>query len=152
MGKSEYYSPTLIEGESEQPQIIIDAMVLYGLLLRAEMMMTKVDRMRYANRAIEQILDVIREFYLAYDFEDDREIHLKRMCANIGVFLITMRIIAERNIICVMPKEGCGCATPDSVKRQMMEHLAKLDEGATRWRKSFMKAKSKDRGTTGIRR
>lgn len=151
MGKSEYYSPTLIEGESEQPQIIIDAMALYGLLLRAEMMMTKVDRMRYANRAIGQILDVVREFYLAYDFEDDREIHLKRMCANIGVFLMTMRIIAERNIICVMPKENFDCTSPDSVKRQIMEHLAKLDEGATRWRKSFMKTKSKGRGTTGIR-
>ena len=151
MGKSEFYAPRLIDGESEQPQIIIDAMALYGLLLRAEMMMTKVDRMRYANRAIEQILDVIREFYLAYDFEDDREIHLKRMCANIGVFLMTMRIIAERNVICVTPKENSDFATPDGIKRQIVEHLAKLDEGATKWRKSFMKSKTRGKGTTGIR-
>ena len=72
MGKSEYFEVRKVEGEVEQPQIILDADAIYDLLLRAELMMTKVDRMRYANRAIEQILDVIREFMLAYDFEDDR--------------------------------------------------------------------------------
>ena len=89
MGKSEYFEIRKIEGEVEQPQIIIDADAIYDLLLRAELMMTKVDRVRYANRAIEQILDVIREFILAYDFEDDRKVHLERMSANIAVFLRT---------------------------------------------------------------
>ena len=72
MGKSEYNEYRTLLGESEQPQIILDAEAIYGLLIRAEVMMSKVDRVRYANRAIEQILDVIREFILAYDFEDDR--------------------------------------------------------------------------------
>ena len=96
MGKSEYFEVRKVEGEVEQPQIILDAEAIYDLLLRAELMMTKVDRMRYANRVIEQILDVIREFMLAYDFEDDRKLHLERMSANIAVFLHTMRIIAKR--------------------------------------------------------
>ena len=96
MGKSEYNECRTLPGESEQPQIILDAEAIYGLLIRAEVMMSKVDRVRYANRAIEQILDVIREFVLAYDFVDDREMHLKRMCANVAVFLRTMRIMAER--------------------------------------------------------
>ena len=104
MGKSEYFEIKKVEGEVEQPQIIIDADAIYDLLLRAELMMTKVDRVRYANRAIEQILDVIREFILAYDFEDDRKVHLERMSANIAVFLRTMRIIARRNIICIPTK------------------------------------------------
>lgn len=147
MGKSEYFELQIISGEREQPQIIIDAEALYDLLLRAEMMMNKVDRMRYANRAIEQILDVIREFMLAYDFEDDREIHLKRMCAHTAVFIRTMRIIAKRNIICIPAKYEP--MTPDQIKHEMMEHLAKLDEGITKWRKSFMK-KQRVKGTTGI--
>ena len=91
MGKSEYFEVRKVEGEVEQPQIILDAEAIYDLLLRAELMMTKVDRMRYANRAIEQILDVIREFMLAYDFEDDRKLHLERMSANIAVFLRTRK-------------------------------------------------------------
>ena len=147
MGKSEYFELQIISGEREQPQIIIDAEALYDLLLRAEMMMNKVDRVRYANRAIEQILDVIREFMLAYDFEDDREIHLKRMCAHTAVFIRTMRIIAKRNIICIPAKYEP--MTPDQIKHEMMERLAKLDEGITKWRKSFMK-KQRVKGTTGI--
>ena len=143
MGKSEYFEVRKVEGEVEQPQIILDAEAIYDLLLRAELMMTKVDRMRYANRAIEQILDVIREFMLAYDFEDDRKLHLERMSANIAVFLHTMRIIAKRNIICIPTK--FDVMSPDQVKHELMEHIAKLDEGATRWRKSYL-GKTKGQG------
>lgn len=148
MTRSEYYEPVTIPGERAQPQIIIDAEKLYGLLLRAEMMMSKVDRIRYGNRAIDQILDVIKEFTLAYDFEDDREIHLKRMCANVAVFLRTMRIIGERNVICV--KSVFDTARPDTLKLEIMEHLARLDEGVTRWKNSIIK--SRNRGTSGIAR
>ncbi len=148
MPKSEYYEPRMIPGEKAQPQIIIDAEKLYDLLLRAEMMMTKVDRIRYGNRAIEQILDVIKEFSLAYDFEEDREIHLKRMCANVAVFLRTMRIIGERNIICI--KSVSDTTKPDTIKIEILEHLARLDEGVTRWKNSIIK--SRNRGTTGIAR
>ena len=112
MGKSEYNECRTLPGESEQPQIILDAEAIYGLLIRAEVMMSKVDRVRYANRAIEQILDVIREFILAYDFEDDTE-------------------------------------TPDMLKHELMERMARLDEGVTRWKKSIIK-KRRVRGTTGI--
>ena len=148
MGKSEYFGVRKIEGEVEQPQIILDAEAIYDLLLRAELMMTKVDRVRYANRAIEQILDVIREFMLAYDFEDDRKLHLERMSADIAVFLRTMRIIAKRNIIRILTK--FDSMTPNQVKHELMEHIAKLDEGATRWRKSYL-GKQRIKGTTGIR-
>lgn len=148
MGKSEYFEIRKIEGEVEQPQIIIDAEALYDLLIRAELMMTKVDRVRYANRAIEQILDVIREFMLAYDYDDDRKLHLEKMSANIAVFIHTMRIIARRNIICIPTQHDP--MTPDQIKHEMMEHIAKLDEGATRWRRSY-KGKQRAKSTTGIR-
>lgn len=127
MGKSEYNECRTLPGESEQPQIILDAEAIYGLLIRAEVMMSKVDRVRYANRAIEQILDAIREFILAYDFEDDREMHLKRMCANVAVFLRTMRIIAERNVICIMPRYDT--ATPDMLKHELMERMLREEFG-----------------------
>lgn len=111
-------------------------------------MMSKVDRIRYCNRAIDQILDVIKEFALAYDFEEDREIHLKRMCANVAVFLMTMRKIGERNIIRV--KNPLDTKTPDSIKLQLLEHIGKLDEGTTRWKNSIIKSRNK--GTSGIAR
>ena len=49
MGKSEYNEYRTLLGESEQPQIILDAEAIYGLLIRAEVMMSKVDRVRYVN-------------------------------------------------------------------------------------------------------
>lgn len=110
MPRSEYYEPALLPGEKEQPQIIIDAVELYDLLVRAEMMMTKVDRIRYGNRAVAQIQDVIKEFMLAYDFEEDRRIHLKRLCANMAVFMWTVRLIGGRNIISVRDARNCKAA------------------------------------------
>nr|DAH36611.1 MAG TPA: hypothetical protein [Caudoviricetes sp.] len=146
MPKSEYYEPKKLPGERPCPQILNDAEELYGLLLTAETMMTKVDKIRYNNRAVDQILDVIKEFVLAYDFEDDREIHLKRMCANVTVFIRTMRLINDRNIIHVFnPLET---EKPDTVKMKIMEHLGKLDEGVTRRKNSIIKSRNK--GTSGI--
>ena len=145
MPRSEYYEPALLPGEKEQPQIIIDAVELYDLLVRAEMMMTKADRMRYGNRAVTQIQDVIKEFMLSYDFEEDRWIHLKRLCANMAVFMWTIRLIGGRNIISVKAKDSS--VTPDRMKVMIMESLAKLDEGVTRWRKSI--TKNRNKGMTG---
>lgn len=79
MQKTEFYKPTGLPGEKQVPSISVDADKLYGLLLRAELMMNAVNRRRYADRAIEQIQEVIKEFTLAYDFELDRYDHLKRM-------------------------------------------------------------------------
>ena len=130
MPRSEYYEPALLPGEKEQPQIIIDAVELYDLLVRAEMMMTKVDRIRYWNRAVTQIQDVIKEFMLAYDFEEDRRIHLKRLCANMAVFMWTVRLIGGRNIINV--RDARSGETPDKIKVRIMESPARLDEGVAR--------------------
>lgn len=148
MSKSEYYEPKKLPGEKPYPQIKEDADEIYGLLLQADTMMTKVDKIRYNNRAIDQILDIIKEFTLAYDFEEDREIHLKRMCANVAVFLLTMRKIGERNVIRI--KNPLDTATPDSIKLQLIEHIGKLDEGVTRWKNSIIKSRNK--GTSGITR
>ena len=130
MPRSEYYEPALLPGEKEQPQIIIDAVELYDLLVRAEMMMTKVDRIRYWNRAVTQIQDVIKEFMLAYDFEEDRRIHLKRLCANMAVFMWTVRLIGGRNIINV--RDARSGETPDQIKVRIMESPARLDDGVAR--------------------
>ena len=121
-------------------------MELYDLLIRAEMMMNKVDRIRYGNRAVVQIQDVIKEFMLAYDFEEDRWIHLKRLCANMAVFMWTVRLIGGRNVISV--RDARSGETPDQMKVRIIESLAKLDEGVTRWRKSI--TKNRNKGTTGV--
>lgn len=148
MPRSEYFGPNLLPGEREEPSIILDAERILGLLLRAEMMMTKVDRIRYATRAITEIEDVIREFSLAYDFEDDRRYHLKRMMGHVAVFLRLFRIIGDTNAIRVKPEHES--MTPDQMKLALQNSVAALDEGTTRWKRSLDRAvKQTGKGKTG---
>lgn len=103
--------------------------------------MTKVDRIRYATRAINAIEDVIRDFTLAYDFEDERLYYLKRMWADIAVFIDLMRTIGEQNCICLHPKHEPW--TPDHMKLEIFNAVASLDEGAAKWKNSIMRNKGK---------
>ena len=130
-------------GEKQVPSISVDADKLYRLLLRAELMMNAVNRRRYADRAIEQIQEVIKEFTLAYDFEMERYYHLKRMWGAIAVFLRTMRNIGEVNAICVQPKYET--MTPDEMKVRLMEAMASLEEGAESWKRSVVKIEKEKR-------
>ena len=125
------------------PSISVDADKLYGLLLRAELMMNAVNRRRYADRAIEQIQEVIKEFTLAYDFELERYYHLKRMWGSIAVFLRTMRNIGEANAICIQPKYET--MTPDEMKVRLMEAMASLEDGAESWKRSVVKIEKEKR-------
>ena len=156
MQKTEFYKPAARPGEKAEPSISVDADKLYRLLLRAELMMNAVNRRRYADRAIDQILDVIKEFTLAHDFELDRYEHLKRMWSAITVFLRTMRAIGEVNAICIQPKYES--MTPDQMKLALMEAMASMEDGAERWRRSVAKLEKERRqqqegkeskGTTG---
>ena len=144
MPRSEYYEPNMLPGEREQPSIWVDSYELLKLMLRAEMMMTKVDRVRYADRAIKEIQDVRAEFRLAYDFEEDRREHLKKMCAHAGSFIDVVQIIGEQNAIRVQPKHDT--MTPDQMKLEILNRVAALDEGITKWKRSIQQSR---KGTTG---
>lgn len=146
MPRSEYYEPALLPGERSEPSILLDAENLLELLLRAEMMMTKVDRQRYATRAIVEIEDVIREFVLAYDFETERKLHLQRMWGHIAIFIRICRIIGKTNAIRIKPE--FEPMSPDQMKKEIFNRVASLDEGALKWKRSLMK-KPVRKGTTG---
>lgn len=152
MAKSEFYEPKLLPGEKEQPSIPVDAEELLDLLLRAEPMMNAVNRRRYGDRAVNLILDVLGDFQLTYDFEEDRLLHLKQMCHTIAKFIRIMRIIGRRNVIEIQLKHEP--LTPQQMNLQIFEHVAKLDEGATKWRKSILKNNNRkqkvNKGTTSL--
>ncbi|MCR5842110.1 MAG: hypothetical protein K6G86_08560 [Bacteroidales bacterium] len=138
---SEFTEPRTLPGERSVPSIRIDAGRLHALLLRAEMMMTAVDRRRYADRAIRAIEDVIRDFTLAYDFEDERLYYLRKMWGDIAVFIDLMRTIGEQN--CIRIKPSHEPMTPDQMKLALFNSVASLDEGATKWKKSLTRNKGK---------
>jgi len=138
---SKYYEPRLLPGEKHQPSIRISAGKLLGLYLRAEMMMTAVDRRRYCDRAIRAIMDIIADFQLAYDFEDERGKYLRKMWADIAVYLELARIIGERN--CIRNICQHEPMTPDQMKLEIFNETARLDEGASRWKNTVTRNKGK---------
>lgn len=158
MMRSEFYDPEPLPGERPVPSIKVDARKLLALLLRAEPMMTAVDRRRYANRAISAIEDVIRDFQIAHDFKDERATWLRKMWGDIAVFMDYMEIIGDTNAIHInitSPKKRKDSIefvqyetmTPDQMKIELTRVMASLDEGATKWKKSLSKAtKAKEQG------
>ena len=142
--KSDFQVPRTLPKEKPEPSIKLDADKLHGLLLRAELMMNKVDRVRYCTRAINLVEDIIAEFSLAYDFEDDRLYHLKRLWGLVSVFLSLMRTIGEVNAIRIQPKYET--MKPDQMKLELLRVVSSLDEGVTKWKSSVMKPRNK--GTT----
>ena len=142
--KSAFQVPKTLPKERPEPSIRLDADKLLGLLLRAELMMNKVDRVRYCTRAIGLVEDIIAEFSLAYEFEDDRLYHLKRLWGLVSVFLSLMRTVGERGAIRIQPKYET--MTPDQMKLELLRAVASLDEGVTKWKNSIMKPRNK--GTT----
>lgn len=129
------------------PSILVDAERLYGLLLRAELMMNARDRVRYANRAVRLIEDIIEHFVLAYDFEEDRYEHLKKMWGRIAVFIRLMRQVGKVDAIRIQPKYES--MTPDQMKLEIVTAIASLDEGATGWKKSVERAEKLRRKEIG---
>lgn len=143
MGKSEVINPRLLPGEKPVPGIRVDAGKLLRLLLRAEMMMTAVDRRRYCNRAIDAVEDVIRDFQLAYDFQDERAYWLRKLWADMAALMELLRTIAETNAVHIPVKHDP--LSPDAMKIEIFRTLGALDEGVTKWRKSITRS---NKGTT----
>lgn len=147
MTRSEFYKPAGLKGEKPVPSILVDADKLLGLILRAELMMNAKDRRRYSDRAVNLILEVIEEFTLAYDFEDERYHHLKRMWCKITSLIHLMRQIGKVDAIRIHPKYET--MTPDQMKIELMNTIASLDEGATSWKKSVVRTEKERRKSHG---
>ena len=144
MPKSEYYEPKLLEGEKEQPSIPVDLDKLLELWLRALPMMTAVDRKRYGDRVVDSLLDAVGDFHLAYDFQDFRLEHLRKMCASIAKYVHLSRVVGEVNAISIPLKHET--MTPNQMRLAIFEHTASLEEGATKWRNTITRGRGK--GTT----
>lgn len=143
--ESEFFEPKLLPGERHEPSIRVSAHKLLGLWLRAEVMMTAVDCRRYCDRVVNAVLDIVREFQLSYDFPDDRIDHLKRLWGAVAIYLDLARIVGERNCIRVVCKHEP--LTPDQMKLEIFNETSRLDERATKWKRSVLKL-SRDKGKT----
>lgn len=148
MAKSEYHDPKLLDGEVEQPGILVDAVALLDLYLRALPMMNSTDRKRYGDRAVDLILDVISAFQMAYDFEEDRKMYARELCRATSKFVFLSRVIGETNAISI--KLEHERMSPDAMRLEIFQRTASLDEGVTKWRRSIFGVRKRNRGTTSL--
>ena len=133
--ESQFFTPHKLSGERDYPDIGIEAEMIYGLLLRADAMMTKTDRIRYNDRAIVLIQDIMSAFVMAYDFPEDRLFYLKQLWSKITIFIRLMRRMGEANVIRIPAQHES--MSPNTLKIELMNHLGRMDEGATRWKASI---------------
>ena len=148
MAKSEYHDPKLLDGEREQPGILVDSVALLGLYLRALPMMNATDRQRYGDRAVDLILDVIAAFQMAYDFEEDRARYVRELCRSVAKFTFLSRVIGETNAISIrLTHERMA---PDAMRLEIFSRTASLDEGVSKWRRSIFGVRKRNRGTTSL--
>ena len=116
--------------------IYVDLNEMRKLLKRAQYVMTKADRIIYGTPVLEKNGEVLADFVLAYDFPDERDKNIRKMCADFEVLKLDLRIIAEDNVLkCPDPQNAQ--MRPDTFKILIFDLLGRVDEGITKWRNSL---------------
>jgi len=122
--------------KTDKAGIYVDLYNLRKVLKRAQYTMTKADRIVYGTPVLEKNGEVLADFVLAYDFEDEREKYIRKMCADFEVLKLDLRILAEDNVIkCPDPQNAL--AKPETIKIEIFELVARIDEGIMKWRNSI---------------
>lgn len=141
--------------------IYIDCKKLRRLLQRSQRCMTKSDRIIYGTPALERCGQILADFILAYDFEDERAYYIKKFLAEFYILKLDIETLNEFGIIKttkdtdgedLYTKEGkklvkVGVENPKNLQREMTEIVARLDEGMKRWRSGLvLKDYTKEKG------
>jgi hypothetical protein len=79
--------------------IYVDLYNMRKLLKRAQFAMSKADRIIYGTPVLVKNGEVLADFVLAYDFADERDKYIRKMCADFEVLKLDLRIIAEDNVL-----------------------------------------------------
>jgi|BioPla2DNA2_1021312.scaffolds.fasta_scaffold26188_2 hypothetical protein len=115
--------------------IYVDLYNMRKLLKRAQFAMSKADRIIYGTPVLVKNGEVLADFVLAYDFADERDKYIRKMCADFEVLKLDLRIIAEDNVLKCPDPENARMK-PETLKIEIFELVARIDEGITKWRKS----------------
>ena len=83
---------------TDKAGIYVDAHKLRRVLYQALFDMDKRDRVVFGERAMTELGEFIAAFAMAYDFPEERDYYIRKMCAVFSVLLIDLRIMAELNV------------------------------------------------------
>ena len=120
--------------------IYVDGFELRKLLKSAQFCMGKAHRIIYGTPLLEENAAFLRDFVFAYDFKEDRDYYIKKMCADFEVLKLDLRIVCDENIL-RSPDPANLQVSVDEMKLKIVEYVARIDEGITKWRNSTIKGK-----------
>lgn len=126
----------IIKMKVDKAGIYVDLYELRKLLKRAQYVMTKTDRIIYGTPVLKENIDTLADFVRAYDFEEERDYYIRKMCADFEALKIDLRIIVEDNVL-KCPDPLNAHMKPESFKKLIFEYVARIDEGITKWRNSL---------------
>lgn len=116
-------------------------------LKKMQFMMTKADRLVYGKPAIECCNEVLRDFVLAYEFQDERTYYYKKLVADFAVLRIELEDINHEGILRSMRKEELTSAqqmpkSTDKMYLRIFEIVGMIDEGIAKWRSTALRGKN----------
>lgn len=118
---------------TDKAGIYVDAHKLRRVLYQALFDMDKRDRVVFGERAMTELGEFIAAFAMAYDFPEERNYYIRKMCAVFSVLLIDLRIMAELNVY-----RGAKNSSGDViVKGEIFELVGRIDLGISKWRSSI---------------
>lgn len=107
---------------------------------KALLMMTHANRREIGARAFAATGEIISEFVMAYEFPQERYYHFKRLCAKFEVLKIDLREIHDGPILQSPHPETHE--TPENIRFQIFELVAKIDDAIGRWKSRVIKQAS----------
>lgn len=135
----------------DKASVFVDCKKLRRVLQKAQLCMTKADRIIYGTPALQRVGEILGCFILAYDFPEERSYYIRKFLAIFYVLKIDIETMNECGIIKETKDthrkksleltdsgnivESYSGEKPRTLQREMTELVARIDEGMERWRK-----------------
>lgn len=114
------------------------------MIYRAQFAMTKADRIVLGNRMLVLCGRLFGSLVRAIDCKDERLARINDFIMDFSELRICLELATDENIIKetrqTIDRSSGQIQNPDSIKMQIFESVARIDDGITKWRNKTKKA------------
>lgn len=117
-------------------------------LKKMQFFMAKKDRIVYGTPSLEYCNECLRDFVLAYEFQDERAFYYRKLIADFAVLKIELEGINHEGILRCPKNKECSETIvdlpPDTDRMYlaMFQIVGEIDEDISKWRQSALRSKN----------
>ena len=117
-------------------------------LKKMQYFLMKKDRIVYGTPALEYCNECLRDFALAYEFQDERAYYYRKLIADFAVLKVELEGINHEGILrCPKAKEltETNAELPSATDKMYLgifQIVGEIDEDISKWRQSALRSKS----------